>query len=36
MEKVADELGIALIKAMGYKTPEKFIKEYTECLLLKT
>ena len=36
MKKVADELGIALIKAMGYQAPADFIKEYTECLLLKT
>ena len=36
MKKIADELGLDIIKAMGYRAPAEFIKEYTECLLLKT
>lgn len=36
VKKIAEELGMPLIKAMGYKSPAEFIQEYTECLLLKT
>ena len=36
MKKIADALGIALIKVMRYKASAEFIKEYTACLLLKT